>query len=374
MLANLLPNVQSIGLDAKIEVPFLDPAINCFNHLNALYVTIKSPAEILRVLKCCPNLKKIVLRSELSGEFPDDDFSMPTVEEIELFLEFATILTNIHKILKKFPNAVKLSLGSWRQGRLDCDPVQLFNLETLKFYFTKWEDECNNMYHFMRHFPSLKNLEICSELIGELKTDGPKMECLETLTVESGDTLNTFKNLINLIKISPNLKKLDFYNRLNLRRTNDYKHSDEISGWELENFSSIEELKGRLIKKSEIGILKFLCGSCRCAKKINCNLVNEDLNGEEFEKILEMMTNVEEMNFGKYFEYNENILWAIRRNLLNLKKLTIFTSKPLEVQRLVRKIFDPAEIEFVYNPNCLEEWTDDGIVKVNSLTCWNDPE
>lgn len=100
---------------------------------------MKSATEIPRVLKCCPNLKKLTLASDFSGDFPCDEFSLTKLEEVELTVQVTfggeSLLSNIHKTLKLFPTIEKLSINSQLEGKLDCDSVNLQNLTFLKIDF-----------------------------------------------------------------------------------------------------------------------------------------------------------------------------------------------------------------------------------------------
>lgn len=125
------------------------------------------------------------------------------------------------------------------------------------------------MYVIIKNCKHLKVIEMNSRLAGELKIDGCVMKNLESLTCMGiGDTVACFRNLINFAKMSPNLKKLDFWIRGNSAANYNYLHSEEISGWEIEDLASIDELKIWRYHKSEYGVLSFLTRSCRNVTKV----------------------------------------------------------------------------------------------------------
>lgn len=350
-------------------MPFLDPTYNRLNQLETLSIVMKSSAEIPNVLKCCPNLRKLSLSSTFSDNIDNDEFTLASVEEVDLNVQInfsaESLISNIHKVLKIFTNVSKLSINAQLEGKVNCDAVKMRNLTTLKIDFTCTSEQCNNMYQLIRNCPQLKSLEVNSRLIGDFKVDGIQMKHLESLTVMGiAETLNAFQNLTNFIKISPNLKKVDFWIRGNSSDKYIYGHSDEINCWTFENFDTVEELKIWRLHKSEYGILNFLCGSCKNLKKIDWNTSNDDLSYNQLANIFHNIKNVEELNFGKEFNYDADILTLIRNNLLNLKKMTIFAPYPLEIRKIMREILDISKIEIVFNPRLLEEWQENEIVRI----------
>lgn len=369
ILTSSLSTLKSIKIYSSIEVPYLDPTYHHLNQLESLRIVLKNVVEIPQVLKCCPNLKKLTLSSKFTGELPDEELTLVKIEEVELNVQMSFgenfLLTSLLKILKYFPNASKLSINSQLEGTFKCDPFVLQNLTSLKFDFTCTDEQCNNMYKIIRNCPNLKTLEMNSRLIGELAVDGPKMEHLESLIVMGiAETLNAFQNLTNFMKISPKLKKIDFWIRGNSTESYVYEHSNEISRWNYENFDSIEEIKLWRFQKSEIGILNFLCGSCKNVKRIEWNMKRTDLECKDLEILFDKIKLTEELNFGKEYEYTRDVLTTIKNKLLNLKKLTIFAWYPLNVQKAVNQIFVSRNVEIIYNPHCLEEWKDDEIERV----------
>lgn len=93
-------------------------------------------------------------------------------------------------------------------------------------------------------------------------------------------------------------------------------------------------------------------------------MTNADLTAEGLEEILLRMKDIECLDFGKDFTFEAEHLAVIQRCLKNLKKLILFADFPLSMQKIVKEIFGPCDVNFVYNPNCLEEWTEDEIEKI----------
>lgn len=365
-----LPNLEKLKIWSKIQIPPLNHLYHKLNHLKWMRITVKDASDITRALKCCPNLKQLSIISEFQGEIVDADcVTLDGLEELEITSQGVfngeKMLTSMHQIIQSTPNIKKLTINSQLDGTLDIEAVNMLHLETLKIDFTCTDDQCNNMYELIKNCPNLKILEMNSRLVGSFNIDGLKMERLESVLVMGIDEgIKAFQNVLKFLKAAPNLKKIDFWIRGNAAETYKYRHSDLIESFETETFN-LEELKIWKFCKSERGILSYLMRCSPGVKKLYLGSTsNDDIDNDMLAEIFDYGKDLEELYLSKEYTFDRENLTIIKNKLTKLKKITIFVARPLQMRKVVYEIFGPCNIEFVYNPDCLEEWEGDDIAKV----------
>lgn len=339
-----------------------------FNNLVQLRIVLSESCDVTKILKICPRLKELTLLTEFLGDIVEDE-CVSYVETmclcVEGIISSIDIITKLHQVLQCMPNLKKLTLNSELMGKLIVPTVKFPALEYLKIDFTSTLNQCENMYEMINCCPNLKTLEVNSRLIGKVNIT-ETFNHMESITVMGfSEDFESFDNLTNFLKFCPNIRKIDFWLRGSGNDGYRYLHGEKVKEKESLNLQHLTEFRMWRFHKTEEEILIYFLRSCENLKNLKIGTDNEDINKFNFECILSHASNIEELSFGRNFEFNCENLTIIKRNLRKLKRLEIFAVRPLEVRQILREVFgSECEIEFVFNPQCLEEWSDDDIVRI----------
>ncbi|KAG5669401.1 hypothetical protein PVAND_017288 [Polypedilum vanderplanki] len=365
------PQLTVLKVFQPIEIPSeLDHTLARFHQLEICRIYIPNSKDVTRFLRLCPNLKKITILTQFTGEDLEEILN-ESVENLNLVVQnlanIFDVADNIFRLFQCLPKIKKLSLNSMMCGRILITPIILENLEKVKIDFTSTNEQCNNMYELLKRCPNIKSIEISSKLLGKFEVDENfKFQNLQSLSLLGIDkNFAAFENLMKIVKISPKLQKLNFWIREKSDQKYFYGHDKELKNLEIFDCSEMQDLNFSRFRKSELKILLYLLKCFKNLQYLKIGIVENFLTDENLALVLENCENLEKLSLGENFIWTGENLKITKEKLKNLKRLEIFAKKPLKMQEVLREIFgDKNEIEFVINPNCLEEWKEDEIVKI----------